>query len=58
MIKYLFMNIKLNSKTKMSKSRKEGKKGKSRKSINKTLKLINHNNVMLNKHYDEMKNPS
>jgi hypothetical protein len=52
------MNIKLNSKTKMSKSRKEGKKGKSRKSINKTLKLINHNNVMLNKHYDEMKNPS
>jgi hypothetical protein len=58
MIKYLFMNIKLNCKTKMAKARKEGKKGKSRKSINKTLKLINHNNVMLKKFYDEMKNPS
>lgn len=52
------MNIKLNCKTKMAKARKEGKKGKSRKSINKTLKLINHNNVMLKKLYDEMKNPS
>jgi hypothetical protein len=42
----------------MAKAKKEGKKGKSRKSINKTLKLIENNNKVLKKFYDEMKNPS
>lgn len=42
----------------MAKARKEGKKGKSRKSINKTLKLINHNNLMIKKYSDLLKDPS
>lgn len=42
----------------MAKARKEGKKGKSRKSINKTLKLINNNNLILQKYFDKIKNPS
>ncbi len=42
----------------MAKPRKEGKKKKSRKSINKTLKLINNNNKMLKFFYDQIKNPS
>ncbi len=42
----------------MAKAKKEGKKGKSRKSINKTLRLIENNNIMLKKYYDEIKNPS
>jgi hypothetical protein len=42
----------------MAKARKEGKKKKSRKSINKTLKLINNNNKMLKFFYDQIKNPS
>lgn len=42
----------------MAKAKKEGKKGKSRKSINKTIRLIENNNKMLKKFYDEIKNPS
>jgi predicted regulator of amino acid metabolism with ACT domain len=42
----------------MSKAKKEGKKGKSRKSINKTIKLIENNNKLLRKFYDEIKTPS
>lgn len=39
----------------MAKARKEGKKGKTRKSILKTLKLIEHNNKMLKSFYDGLK---
>jgi hypothetical protein len=39
----------------MSKARKEGKKGKSRKSILKTIKLIENNNKKLEKYYKELK---
>ena len=42
----------------MAKAKKEGKKGKSRKSINKTNRLIENNNKMLKKFYDEIKTPS
>lgn len=38
----------------MSKARKEGKKGKSRKSILKTLRLIENNNKKLKKYYEEL----
>jgi hypothetical protein len=38
----------------MAKSRKEGKKGKSRKSILKTLRLIENNNLLLQKYYEEL----
>ena len=33
----------------MAKARKEGKKGKSRKSVLKTLKMIEKNNILLQK---------
>jgi hypothetical protein len=42
----------------MAKAKKEGKKGKSRKSINKTNRLIENNNRLLKKFYDEIKTPS
>jgi hypothetical protein len=42
----------------MAKAKKEGKKGKSRKSINKTNRLIENNNKLLKKFYDEIKTPS
>jgi hypothetical protein len=42
----------------MSKARKEGKKGKSRKSILKTLKRIENNVKVLQRIKLEMKNPS
>jgi hypothetical protein len=35
----------------MAKARKEGKKGKSRKSILRTLRLIENNNILLQKYY-------
>ena len=38
----------------MAKARKEGKKGKSRKSILKTLRLIENNNKKLKKYYAEL----
>jgi hypothetical protein len=38
----------------MAKARKEGKKGKSRKSILKTLRLIKNNNLLLQKYYEEL----
>jgi hypothetical protein len=38
----------------MAKARKEGKKGKSRKSILKTLRLIKNNNLLLQKYYKEL----
>lgn len=38
----------------MAKARKEGKKGKSRKSILKTLRLIENNNKKLKKYYEEL----
>jgi hypothetical protein len=38
----------------MAKARKEGKKGKSRKSILKTLRLIENNNLLLQKYYKEL----
>jgi hypothetical protein len=38
----------------MSKARKEGKKGKSRKSVLKTLKMIQKNNILLQKYYKEL----
>lgn len=39
----------------MAKAKKEGKKKKSRKSVLKTLKLINHNNKILSKYKLELK---
>jgi len=42
----------------MAIAKKEGKKGKSRKSINKTNRLIENNNKLLKKFYDEIKTPS
>ena len=36
----------------MAKARKEGKKGKSRKSVLKTLRLIENNNKALQKYYE------
>lgn len=38
----------------MSKAKKEGKKGKSRKSVLKTLKMIQKNNILLQKYYKEL----
>jgi len=38
----------------MAKARKEGKKGKSRKSVLKTLRLIENNNKALQKYYEEL----
>ena len=38
----------------MAKAKKEGKKGKSRKSIVKTLRLIENNNNLLQKYYKEL----
>jgi len=38
----------------MAKARKEGKKGKSRKSILKTLKMIENNNRLIQKYYQEL----
>jgi hypothetical protein len=38
----------------MAKARKEGKKGKSRKSVLKTLRLIENNNLLLQKYYEEL----
>lgn len=40
----------------MAKARKENKKGKSRKSILKTLKMIENNNKLLLKYREELKN--
>ena len=37
----------------MAKARKEGKKGKSRKSVLKTLKMILHNESMIKKYSEE-----
>ena len=39
----------------MAKAKKEGKKKRSRKSVLKTLKLINHNNKMISKFKTELK---
>ncbi len=38
----------------MEKAKKEGKKGKSRKSILKTLKMIESNNRLIQKYYEEL----
>lgn len=38
----------------MAKARKEGKKGKSRKSILKTLRMIENNNRLIQKYYQEL----
>ena len=38
----------------MAKARKEGKKGKSRKSFLKTLKLISHNESVIQKYKKEL----
>ena len=38
----------------MSKAKKKGKKGKSRKSVLKTLKMIQKNNILLQKYYKEL----
>jgi hypothetical protein len=40
----------------MAKARKEGKKKKSRKSVNKTLRLINRNNELIKKYMEALKN--
>lgn len=40
----------------MAKARKEGKKGKSRKSILKTLRLIENNNRLISKYQEELRN--
>jgi hypothetical protein len=40
----------------MAKARKEGKKKKSRKSVNKTLKLINRNEELIKKYMTALKN--
>jgi hypothetical protein len=40
----------------MSKAKKEGKKGKSRKSILKTLRLIENNNRLISKYQEELRN--
>ena len=39
----------------MAKARKEGKKKRSRKSIVKTLKLIEHNSKMIDQHKKNLK---
>jgi hypothetical protein len=39
----------------MAKAKKEGKKGKSRKSILKTIRLIENNNKLIKKYYEELK---
>ena len=39
----------------MSKAKKEGKKGKSRKSILKTLRLIENNNRLISKYQEELR---
>ena len=38
----------------MAKAKKEGKKKKSRKSVLKTLKMISHNNIILQKYKIEL----
>ena len=38
----------------MAKAKKEGKKGKSRKSILKTLRMIENNNRLIQKYYQEL----
>jgi hypothetical protein len=38
----------------MSKAKKEGKKKKSRKSVLKSLKLIDHNNKIIKKYKEEL----
>ena len=38
----------------MAKARKEGKKKKSRKSVLKSLRLIEHNNKMIKKYEEEL----
>jgi|694.fasta_scaffold71139_6 hypothetical protein len=38
----------------MAKAKKEGKKGKSRKSILKTIRLIENNNKLIKKYYEEL----
>ena len=38
----------------MAKANKEGKKGKSRKSILKTIRLIENNNKLIKKYYEEL----
>ena len=38
----------------MAKARKEGKKGKSRKSILKTLRMIENNNKLIQKYQEEL----
>jgi hypothetical protein len=43
----------LNSKT-MAKAKKEGKKKKSRKSVLRSLRLIEHNNKMIKKYKEEL----
>ena len=40
----------------MAKTKKEGKKGKSRKSILKTLRLIENNNRLISKYQEELRN--
>jgi|688.fasta_scaffold484349_2 hypothetical protein len=40
----------------MAKAKKEGKKGKSRKSILKTLRLIENNNRLISKYQEELRN--
>ena len=40
----------------MSKAKKEVKKGKSRKSILKTLRLIENNNRLISKYQEELRN--
>ncbi len=40
----------------MAKARKEGKKGKSRKSILKTLRMIENNNRLISKYQEELRN--
>jgi hypothetical protein len=39
----------------MAKAKKEGKKGKSRKSILKTLRLIENNNRLISKYQEELR---
>lgn len=39
----------------MAKARKEGKKKRSRKSVLKTLKMIDHNNKVIQKYKQELK---
>ena len=47
----MYLLLKLNQ---MAKAKKEGKKSKSRKSILKTLKMIENNNRLIQKYYKEL----